>query len=72
MGGNAQQYPKCRREKVAALATPMPAGAIMNVPRTITLIREAGFASEVDDRIIRQQRFTEGGGCYGYELFYVP
>ena len=31
MGGNAQQYPKCRREKVAALATPMPAGAIMNV-----------------------------------------
>ena len=30
MGGNARQYPKCRREKVAALATPVPAGAIMN------------------------------------------
>mgnify|MGYP006894284313 CR=1 FL=1 len=32
-------------------------------------IREAGFASEVDNWIIHQQRFTEGGGCYGYDLF---
>ena len=73
-GRKRPNNPTCRREKVAALANPVSCGN--NSPAQFetaptTFFREWALRRRWIMKIIHRQRFTGGGGGYGwYQIFF--